>query len=259
MPDRLAGINEKIRRAKQHVNDLESAIRVFLDRQPYRIVSEEQPETGKKLYRVRVAEQPPKSWATFIGDAVHNLRSALDHLAWQLVEAGGGMPGDQTAFPVGNDVKSLESELARRVHGAHPEAVDAIRRLQPYKGGNGDLLWRLHRLDIYDKHRLLLAIGAAYRHFALKVKMELPWKPGQLVEAPTIKIKPADRQFPLEDDAIVLSTSMDDEAAKIGYQFTFEVAFSDGEVVQGEPIMATLRQLVVFVESAIDPFRPFLT
>ena len=30
-------------------------------------------------------------------------------------------------------------------------------RIQPYKGGNGDALWCLHRLDIEDKHRLLIA------------------------------------------------------------------------------------------------------
>ena len=38
------------------------------------------------------------------------------------------------------------------------DAEDAISAVEPYEGGKGDLLWRLHRLSIVDKHRLPLAI-----------------------------------------------------------------------------------------------------
>jgi hypothetical protein len=72
----------------------------------------------------------------------HNLRSSLDHLAWQLVEANGGAPSDkpgqQTAFP--------------------------IRDVLPESPTDANL-WHLHRLDIIDKHHGPLL--ASVRHGAV--------------------------------------------------------------------------------------------
>ena len=40
-------------------------------------------------------------WAVILGDAVHNLRSALDHLIWQLVLLDTGKDGsNEHQFPV---------------------------------------------------------------------------------------------------------------------------------------------------------------
>ena len=38
-----------------------------------------------------------------------------------------------------------------------PEAVEAIDRLKPYKGGN-DLLWKIHALNNLDKHRAIFTL-----------------------------------------------------------------------------------------------------
>jgi len=44
---------------------------------------------------------PPEDLALIAGDAIHNLRSALDHIAWELVAAGSSEPNHRTQFPVG--------------------------------------------------------------------------------------------------------------------------------------------------------------
>jgi hypothetical protein len=41
-------------------------------------------------------------------------------------------------------------------------------------------------------------------------------------------------------------------------KFTFGVAFGEGEVVQGEPLIPTLHQLVNLVEGLVEPFLPLL-
>src|SRR5690606_21763862 len=38
--------------------------------------------------------------SAIVGDVLHNLRSALDQLAWQLVLFDGGTPNQLTTFPV---------------------------------------------------------------------------------------------------------------------------------------------------------------
>jgi len=42
-------------------------------------------------------------------------------------------------------------------------------------------------------------------------------------------------------------------------EFVFEVAFGEGEVVKGEPLIPTLYKLVWFVEGFVGLFPPLFT
>jgi hypothetical protein len=50
--------------------------------------------------RFQVVREPPLRLGVMFGDCVQNLRSALDHLAWQVTLLDGGTPGDSTQFPI---------------------------------------------------------------------------------------------------------------------------------------------------------------
>jgi hypothetical protein len=90
--DRIRGVCLKIERAKEHIRDLDAAIGDFLRDEPYRLGAKPHPVAEIKHTTLYVAEVKPitSRLSLLIGDAIHNLRSALDHLAWQLVEGGGG-------------------------------------------------------------------------------------------------------------------------------------------------------------------------
>lgn len=264
--DSAAGVYIKIERAKSHIRELTEAIAAFLESDPYALVVQEEPETGDLVYRLRVLRETPPEWGAILGDATHNLRSALDLLASELVLVGGGKLTDQTGFPIARDVHALKSMLPAKMGGAPPAAIRLIRAMNPYHGGN-EALWRLHRLDIMDKHRLLLAVGSAHRNiildgarllaaafkddptFHLHPEMSLPFA-----------LRPANRQWPLQDGAVVYRVMAaarhvgDHEAP----QFTFEIAFGEGDVVKGEEILGTLQGLVVAVEDVVAKLVPYL-
>ncbi len=42
-------------------------------------------------------------------------------------------------------------------------------------------------------------------------------------------------------------------------QFVFEVAFGEGEVVKGEPLIPTLYQIIQFVEGFVKLFPPLFS
>jgi hypothetical protein len=50
----------------------------------HRYVAELDPQSGKKHVRVKVLNPPPVALRLLIGDCLHNLRSALDNLAYEL-------------------------------------------------------------------------------------------------------------------------------------------------------------------------------
>jgi hypothetical protein len=92
----------KVRRAEYHISDLHTRIDTFLARDPYRIVLEDDPETGKPAWFVRITEDLSDDIPLVIGDAVHNLRSALDLLACDLVRLIPGKSDQGVAFPFAN-------------------------------------------------------------------------------------------------------------------------------------------------------------
>src|SRR5260370_21429469 len=156
---RLILLRVKVERAKKHLIDLEGEIAAHRGKYLSVVIG-----PGSKGF-AQMSENPvalpvlPWSAVASAGDVVHNLRSALDHLAHQLVLVG--TPGkEQTRrieFPSARDLATYENTKGAKVVGMRQEAIEAIDALQPYKGGN-DGLWRIHELDNIDKHRGLFTV-----------------------------------------------------------------------------------------------------
>src|SRR4029078_6521508 len=124
------------------------------------------PESRKLIYYLTSVDPVPASFAIIAGDTLHNLRSALDHLAQQLYLVGtGGANGyrNQTSFLIANSAKEFNSGLAGKIQGMRQDPHDDIRVLEQYKGGKGEDLWVLHRLNNIDKHRLIVTVGSSFQ------------------------------------------------------------------------------------------------
>ena len=151
--DRLILIRVKTEQAKKHLRELETILSGFKNESLYAIVQSEQGTQEFKNLPILSFEAVATS-----GDVVHNLRSALDHLAWQLVLTAGNEPKPGvTAFPIAKEAAAYESDKGKRVQGMEQRAISAIDALKPYKGGN-EMLWKLHELDLIDKHRTVLSV-----------------------------------------------------------------------------------------------------
>jgi hypothetical protein len=98
----LDDVYEKVERAKLHQADLAQRLAAVLGPDKQHFVLEPDPQTGWYALRVFGVPAIDPMWRTIIGDCLHNLRSALDHLAWRLVHLAGKKPtdGDMTTFPI---------------------------------------------------------------------------------------------------------------------------------------------------------------
>jgi hypothetical protein len=146
----------KVRRASEHLAELDNAVVEFLLRRPYSVyVIETDDPSGRFEHRARVRDSPPDSISILAGDTVHNLRAALDHLIWALVRVAGNEPSFRTQFPIGQDEKSYRVAVKKQAGGLTAEMLNTLHGCRPWRGGN-DALFDIHHLDIVDKHRLLL-------------------------------------------------------------------------------------------------------
>jgi len=160
----------KVERAKKHVLDLEAEYDRFHQTKPYTFSDSTNPQTGERTYYVKHAEPIPMEFSVIIGDALNNLRCALDHLAYHLVCVGVGAikPFPDAKFPPGNSLSDYTDQKNRALHGMRQDAVKAIDALEPYAGGVGEIYFRLSRLNNFDKHRLLLTAWSRFEAPTLK-------------------------------------------------------------------------------------------
>jgi hypothetical protein len=265
--ERLALIRAKTDRAKKHITDLVAELRAFRDVKPLAIGTKRNPQTRQLIYYVTSIQETPPSIPGILGDILQNLRSALDHLAYQLVLVGTGSAATDAHvyFPIADDIARYENaKRSGQLKGMRPAAVSAIDAVRPYKGGN-DTLWRLHRLNNIDKHRVvILAIGAGFEGFDVGAHLQRQLERSQPDFAskvrgafPPMFLKPADRQFPLKGGDELFIDGPDAEPNP-AMQFRFDVAFGEPGIVEGEPLLRTVQEMAREVDEIVARFGPLL-
>lgn len=166
----LEGVDLRLERANEHLDALGDEITRFLDpegpNKPYGSVLKKDEKTGKRFLCASVRRPPPPHLSLLIGDFLHNVRSALDHLAWKL---GGDPPPNEKAseFPIFWSRDLFRSNPRGRsgyekICGVEPRAQAVIEDMQPFNGGDDPKLhplWTLHALSTEDKHRLPVVTG----------------------------------------------------------------------------------------------------
>src|SRR5438067_5129952 len=115
--DAWEGVCLEIERVREHVRDLETRMVAFMRQKPCKAVLSRETTTGQHVISARVDEQPPIFWGAIAGDAVQNLRSALDLLVYQLVLSNGGAPTAATGFPIAEGGEAYPALSDRRLAG----------------------------------------------------------------------------------------------------------------------------------------------
>jgi len=154
----------KIERAKEHLDALDSKLKEFLNSNPVQVTTEEDLQKGLYTLRLQAPIIDPKL-AVIASDAIRNLRSALDHIVWQLALTVKERPSRQTKFPIiDRDIPHNMKRFKINTENIPDSAIDEIKAVQPYLRGaayNDDLLWKLDKLCTIDKYRVLPAQGTA--------------------------------------------------------------------------------------------------
>ena len=109
----LDGCRAKVRRARFHVAELVAAVQTEIASAPYRVRGESDEAEG--AFVIRAETNPefsgiPPGLPLIAGEAAHQLRSALDHLVWQLVIANTGATptGTKSGFPIFKNEKGYD-------------------------------------------------------------------------------------------------------------------------------------------------------
>ena len=181
LPESLRSAEIKLRRANLHKGIARREAVRFFKRHPaptFRIEPEgDQEPSGviDSINRCRIVLERglpdlPDSFAARFGDAIHNYRCVLDHIAWQLVVHGASWPlseNERTSvqFPIYSAERGFDSSRPRRLPGVPDPAVSFIKARHNYVGGNAtnNALLAIAALSNDDKHRALHVFLSLFR------------------------------------------------------------------------------------------------
>ena len=178
MMSTLDGVDRKIARAEAHIAELKDLLKGVIDPSRNFFSNEVDSETGEYvIYAHNVPVVPPEA-AVILGEFFFDLRSALDHLAWQLVLLDGGTPGENTSFPIRSTLFNkkgdlIPTQLTPRLKSQ--TILDLLEDVQPYRGVDrgpesprtpaafqNSHLWQLQHFNNIDKHRVLLVVVCSF-------------------------------------------------------------------------------------------------
>ena len=234
----------KVQRAKSHVADFERAAGRFFARHPQQVGFH--PHLKRDRYGFGVYDRhafPGRQLALIVGDAIHNLRAALDYLIAECARANGKTFND-TGFPIVNRKANLEDRLKDGVRNGGPIAMQLVRDAKPYPRGN-NALFAIHKLDLADKHQLILPVASVVDveitsggwnnlpHVRSVGKVSSASNKGKFIPVP-------------EGYEAAVPTEM---------SFTGEIVFARGRPLAGEPCVAGLDRLCEAVTVVIEAFE----
>lgn len=250
-------VREKITRAEEHVDGLKAALTSAVGGNAIEVESIEDQPNGKRVTAILKSVDLPPRAGLHLGDAVHNLRSALDHLMCQLAIAAGNADAcDRTQFPIFvEDTKSARRRFEGWTNALAKGAQAEIDALQPFRrrpdAPTSDPLWMLSELDNIDKHRVLLIASPKLADARLEVTM------GGETRTFTLSSRP--EWTPLKLDAMrfrITATGPQNAEVNVKADTSVGVVFAGtGLNCDGKEIFPTVREMIADVKAIVERFE----
>jgi hypothetical protein len=243
--------NIKVARAAQHFSGLQSRVGLWMATSPFGAEGAISDDRLKWTLRLRVDSPPPvDEWGTYMGDCIHNLRSALDAAVWDFATSEGKSPAIQTqiGFPIATKASEWKDTATRKLDGVPAEVIERIRLLQPFQRPTaertGDLLALLQRLDNDDKHRSRIVALLEWQKMEHEFSVEFASDGAAARNAPpdtTINVPDFD------DGALLVEHRTVDPIVKVKGGFNFGARLAIETPLGPQPLLETLGSLINYV------------
>lgn len=259
----LYGARLKIERADSHIKELESIIPGFVCGKGYRFLLKEEPKPDEIKVTLQFDPIPAMAQVVF-GEAMYQLRSALDVATVAMARANGAIGVTDVYFPFAKDATDLASMgtrkqpgIQRKIKKLSDKARSIINGLKPYPGGN-DLLYGLNALCNADKHvelvPLALMTGNLIRLAPTPGSISDSIITGQLGGLLATKAVGGrlDEQLEMNIAEFIIEPNTALNNLNKNVQLTGTVSIRNAKAFEGEPVLGTLYQLSRHVREIID-------
>lgn len=171
MPSNLSSVEAKIGRAEQHLKAIHNEVAIRLQPHLYSVTSQLNADATCLSWIFHASDKGTdfEALSVLVGDYIHNLRCALDHLVYAIAiyESRQDPPpeANKLAFPLACNAAQFH-DAKRRIKSLSDPVRAIIEAVQPYNRPHPELpplLGLLGELDDIDKHRLLQVVIGAFK------------------------------------------------------------------------------------------------
>ena len=226
MKPSLDGVYIRIGRAEEHIRSL-TELQQPIETVPLDQIKVHPAAPAGRLPDGRVVSYSPTielpealsdpQWSVLVGEAIYNLRAALDYLTFELARLDSASEKKGTQFPICSSPDVFQNGVKRGyLRGIKASHRAVIEGLQPYNGGRW--LEQLAELSNPDKHRELITTTTQNM--------------GTFTMAPQPEAVPGVKHIVVE------------------MQFARCIAFTDRT-----PVIPTLADLLAQVTDTVDQFK----
>jgi hypothetical protein len=272
----------KLNRAKDHLQALDSELRVFMRSDFYELAREDDADGLGYVDRVQHVEEIPDAVSATLGDCIQNLRSCLDHIVWEIAPPATKLqsspddpcwrpgymrpvePESKPAFPIFIAPDDFVRDGKRQIKLLPQDAQTIIERLQPGFGWDKGIargrprpihhpLWVLHELSNIDKHRTIHPVAASGRLVYYRGGGVPDWGSFTARSGP---LKPGAELVRVRYGSPEMARDV-----KVDYQLAFGVALEEMIAKGGamDFLPKPLHRIVSFIEAEVlPPLQRFL-
>lgn len=267
MTDSLQGARLKLMRAREHLEVLGNELAAFTVGEPYRIAHEPNADGSEHIFRAEAPKHPPPRLGVIAGDALQNMRSALDHLAWGLTPASTRQTSERDIyFPIYTKESAFiqtdrktPSGYGRR-SGMHKiwtmgsRERTAIQELQPYKSRHPDEhpLFLLNELARVDRHQSLSLIGAVNPSVSYGWRKRGTHTPYG-VDFSFLKRDMVHLLRPFEDGAVLGEFVFNQPEMEVNFQSPPHITFRNEGPAKSRHVLGTLTSIRRYIERVVVP------
>jgi hypothetical protein len=244
----FTGPHTKIARANKHIAEFSDAVESFgksviLNFEGF----DAAPDSIE--WHPRFSAQLPVDFPVIMGDAIHNLRTALDNTVCDLARVR-ELKYSDLKYPFAKNLGDLNEKLAKMPYARLGEdIIDALRTTRPYKvkeGGHVGLRG-LHDLDILDKHTIALPI-----YLIARAKVPII---GEMMKKAGFKGN-FDFRYPVhEESKITLRKDLQPINVLDFSQTKPEPVFPKGLPFAEKPVLEVLKGLAKLTEQIVTAFE----
>jgi hypothetical protein len=162
----LSSVFAKLHRSTENFEEVKTRVSTRLNSGEFRVSMQLNADATEHVWKIHAPNGTDfTDVSVCVGDCLHNLRSALDHLVYAIAvhESGQNPPPKEStlAFPLANDPAEFK-KAKNRIATLSSGAQDVIEQMQPYNrntNGKASAVGVLAKLDDIDKHRLLQLVA----------------------------------------------------------------------------------------------------
>jgi hypothetical protein len=261
----IRSVDAKLVRAKVQTHAITDAISVW-GATGGNVAAHCELREGRLGFRLIVDDfiQPPQTedWGILVGECVHNLRSALDNLAFALARLQCDPPPrpGRISFPIFTDKSKFEKDGRSALTQMPAAAASLIERLQPFNRDGSlamgtpesDALVMLQWLNNADKHRIPSVVLVGQVDATHEASVEF------YTEEDATASGPPDITAwngPLQPGVVLIDSRTKNPVAKVKGQFKVRATVAIETNLGHSPLIVAVQSMGFYTGLVVDQFR----